>query len=86
MSELSQEIEAYEAIRGDVEAKHLGKWIVVHDRQLIGVYDSFDSAAEDAVKKFGRGPYLIRQVGAPPMTLPASVMYHPVHADNKVRV
>jgi hypothetical protein len=28
------------------------------------------------VQKFGSGPYLIRQVGASPIVLPASVMYN----------
>ena len=77
MAELSDEIAAYATMKHDLEAKHLGKWVLVHDRQLIGVYDSSESAAEEAVRQFGRGPYLIRQVGAPPITLPASVMYCP---------
>ena len=46
----------------------------------IGVYDAFETAAKEAVGHFGRGPYLIRQVGAPPVVLPASVMYRPVYA------
>lgn len=76
MAELDQEISAYEGMRSELEAHHMGKWIVVHDFALIGVFDSFESAAQDAVAKFGRGPYLIRQVGAPPVTLPASLVYH----------
>jgi hypothetical protein len=78
MAELSEEIAAYEQMRGDLEAKHLGKWVLVHDKTLVGIYDTFEAAADVAVRKFGRGPYLIRQIGAPPLTLPASVMYHPV--------
>ena len=80
MSDLTEEIAAYESMRSDLESKNMGKWALLRDRQLINVYDSFEAAAEDAVKKFGRGPYLIRQVGAPPITLPASVMYRSVHA------
>ncbi len=78
MAELSEEIAAYEQMRGDLEAKHLGKWVLVYDKNLVGIYDTFEAAADVAVRKFGRGPYLIRQIGAPPLTLPASVMYHPV--------
>ena len=80
MSELNEEITAYENFRSDLEANHMGKWVIVHDRKLIGIYDSFELATEDAVRKFGRGPFLIRQVGAPPLTLPASVMYCVSHA------
>jgi hypothetical protein len=86
MAELKDEIAAYETIRADLEAKALGKWVVVHDRQLIGLFDSFEVAAQKAVREFGRGPYLIRQIGAGSISLPASVMYNFVHADSTVRV
>lgn len=79
MSEIKEEIAAYDKIRAQLEEEHMGEWVLFHDLQLVGTYKSFDGAAEDAVKKFGRGPYLIRQVGAPALTLPASVMYAPVY-------
>ena len=81
MTLLSDQISAYEEMRGCLETDHFGKWVVVYDEDLAGIYESFEAAAEDAVKRFGRGPYLIRQVGAPPMALPASVLYRPVNAD-----
>jgi hypothetical protein len=86
MSEIDRDIAAYEYLRDDLESKHMAKWVVVHSGELDDIYGSFESAAEEAVKKFGRGPYLIRQVGAPPVTLPASVMYHPVYAEDEMRV
>lgn len=76
MPDIDNEISAYEQMRDDLESRYMGKWIVIHDGNLVGTYDSFEVAASDAVTKFGRGPYLIRQVGAPPITLPASVMYN----------
>ena len=82
MAELDEEIAAYEAMKGDLEADSIGKWALFHEQALEGLYDSFEDAAEDAVRQFGRGPYLIRQIGAPPLTLPASVMYHPDHGAN----
>src|SRR6266852_4059439 len=83
MPELDVEISAYDSMREKLESEHMGKWVLLHDRQLVGVYDSFDIAAEEAVKRFGGGPYLIRQVGARQITLPASVMYQPTHGPNK---
>jgi hypothetical protein len=80
MAEIDNEIHAYEAMREKLETEHMGKWVLVRQEKLIGVYDSVDAAAEDAVRQFGRGPYLIRQIGAPPVTLPASVMYSRTHA------
>ena len=78
MSTLTEEIAAYEGMRSHLESEHLGKWVVVYEEALVGVYESFEDATSEAVKRFGRGPYLIREVGAPPVTLPASVLYHPV--------
>ena len=80
MANVEKDIAAYDKLQAELETKHTGKWVLLHNEALIAVYDSFEAAAEDAVKRFGRGPYLIRQVGAPPITLPASVMYNIRHA------
>jgi hypothetical protein len=82
MSELSDDIAAYDIIRADLESERLGKWVLVHSKELQGTFDTFDEAAREAVHRFGRGPYLIRQIGAGAITLPASVMYHPVYAEH----
>jgi hypothetical protein len=79
MAEIDVEIAAYEAMRGKLEADSMGKWVLLQDQKLVGMYDSFEKAAEDAVRRFKSGPYLIRQVGAPPVTLPASVMFNLSH-------
>ena len=79
--ELTREIAAYEGMRTKLEADHRMRWAVVHAEELVGIYGTFESAAYDAMQRFGRGPYLIRQIGAPPMHLPASVSYQPVRAD-----
>ncbi len=75
MSTLSDEISTYESLRAELEASHMGKWVVVREKDLVGVFEDFQQAAGEAVRRFGRGPYLIRQVGAPSATLPASVVY-----------
>jgi hypothetical protein len=86
MAELDQEIAAFEGMSKELETHHMGKWVLIHDLKLTDIYDSLESAAEDAVRKFGRGPYLIRQIGAPPVVLPASVMYRPDYGTSKVRI
>jgi hypothetical protein len=86
MANLTDEINAYEAARSDLESKYLGRWVLMHERKLVDTYDCFENAADQAVRRFGRGPYLIRQVGAQSVSLPVSVLYNPVHEDNGVRV
>lgn len=78
---LKAEMAAYERMRSDLEIEHLGEWVVVHGGKVIGTYDDFQEAAGTAVERFGRGPYLIKRIGEPPLTLPASLLYRPVHAD-----
>jgi hypothetical protein len=75
MAELSRDLAAFEAMRTELQQDHNVQWVVFFDAKLAGIYDSFNAAAADAVARFGRGPYLIRQVGAPEFTLPASVAY-----------
>ncbi len=73
MSTLSNQIAAYDAMRDVLETDYFGQWVVFHDGTFVNTYETFEQAAEDAVRRFGRGPYLIRQVGAPPVKLPARV-------------
>jgi hypothetical protein len=75
MADLNAEIAAFERMREDLEAQSMGKWALVHDEKLFDLYESFELAAESAVHNFGAGPYLIRQIGAPPLALPASLVY-----------
>ena len=75
MTTLDHQIAAYEEMRDTLEAEHHFKWVVFHSGKLIGSFESFQDAADTAVRRFGRGPYLIRQVGAPPKRLPPSVQF-----------
>ncbi len=72
---IDEEIAAYETVRSDLERDHDGKWVVFYGQKLIGVFDDFAQASRAAAIRFGRGPYLIRQIGASPLVLPASVAY-----------
>lgn len=82
MTTLSKQIAAYEEMKDVLETDHFSEWVVFYGGELVNTYESFEAAAEDAVRKFGRGPYLIRQVGAPPIRLPASLQFRPVHAND----
>ncbi len=68
---IAEEIAAYEKMREDLEAKHLKEWIVIYKGELIGTYLDFQEAAAVAIERFGRGPYLIRQVGVEDVIRPS---------------
>lgn len=76
MSDLKKDIEFYTTKKEELELAHTGKWVLISDQKVVGIHNSFENAAGEAARLFGDGPYLIRQIGALPIILPASVMYH----------
>ena len=80
MTVLSAEIAAYDRARPDLEAKHRGQWAVFHSGRFVGVYPDFESAASEAVERFGAGPYLIRQIGVEAIQLSSTMVFRPAHA------
>ena len=80
MDALSKQIEAYEEMRDQLEMDHFGEWVVFHDEQLVDTYPSFPDASRDAARRYGLGPYLIRQVGASRVArLPSSLQFGPIY-------
>lgn len=81
VSSLNNEIAAYARMKTKLEAECLGSWVVIRNEAVVGTFDSLETAAPFALGRFGRGPFLIREVGAPPAALPASVLYRPITED-----
>lgn len=76
VTSLDRDIAAFEENRNRLEASSMAQWVLIHDATVVGTFDSFEAAADQAVEQFGEGPFLIRQVGSSGVALPASVMYH----------
>jgi len=71
---LEQEIARYGQLGADAQ-RYKGKWVLISGDTVAGFFESFASAAIEATRKYGRGPYLIREVGVEDVVLPASVVY-----------
>ncbi|MGI9440310.1 MAG: hypothetical protein ACR2OT_04955 [Parvibaculales bacterium] len=71
---LEKNIQAFEEHLSELENHHKGKWVLFYDGEFIDAFDDFNNAAVYAVKEYGRGPYLIREIGAPPPKLSTLVM------------
>ena len=67
---LEQNIAAYERMQDQLEAEHIGRWVVVDNEQFIDAFHDFQDAADLVIEKIGPG-CLLRQVGRPPAQLPA---------------
>ena len=73
---LDEQIAVYDSMREALEREHMGKWIVVHGGVVAGYFETHWDAAEAAVQRFGDGPYLIREIGAPDaLQIPAAVQF-----------
>jgi hypothetical protein len=79
MALLRKDIAAFERMRSELETRHANQWVVFHDGSLEGVFADFEAAATTAVERFDEGPYLIRQVGAAPISLPGGMIFTPAH-------
>ena len=77
MAVLDVEIARYEVLQADLEREHLGKWALISGEELVGVFETFEDAGAVAARRYGRGPYLIRKIGAPPLRLPPRMGYNP---------
>ena len=65
-----EQMMAYDDMKDELEQKYSGKWVVICNSELLGVYESFDEARK-ATKDAGFN-YLnccIRQAGVEPMPI-----------------
>jgi hypothetical protein len=75
MSDLKENIAAFETERDSLEARFQGRWVVFHERRLAADHATFDEAASDATARFDPGTFMIRQVGAEIPALPSSLLF-----------
>jgi hypothetical protein len=63
---LTENISEYKRLHERLEREHHDEYARVREGALVGVFADFDKAAGEALKRFGKGPYLIRRIGADP--------------------
>jgi len=80
MTVLEDDIAAFDRMRAELETAHYKQWVVFRCGRFVDAYPDFETAAATAVEQFDAGPYLIRQVGAPPaVQLPGGMVFTPAH-------
>ena len=42
MDAIRREMAAYDEMRAELEAEHLGKWVIVRNRELVDIYETFE--------------------------------------------
>ena len=72
---LESELAALENNRQHLEREHPGKFVLIHGDEVVGTYDDFGKAADEGLRRFGREPFLIRQIGAEQVEIPTAVVH-----------
>jgi hypothetical protein len=62
---LDADIRAFQALQKKLEREHLDEFVVFYHGKFVGAFPDFNSAGREALSRFGKGPYLIQQVGSP---------------------
>ena len=77
---LDENIEAFLEMSDELNEHHLYKFVLIHNRELIGSFDTLDDVVKEAMKKLDDNDhYLIRQVGMPSkVSMLASAVFFPV--------
>jgi len=44
--------------------EHEGKWVVIHQDRVAGIWQTFEDALKAAYKEFGLNPFMVKQIHA----------------------
>ena len=62
IKKLKKEIETYEAHKVELIAEHKGKFALIKDNQVIGIFSTNTEATYLGKESFGREPFLVKQI------------------------
>jgi hypothetical protein len=62
VNELQDEIRTFEANRERLLGEALGKYVLIHGDQILGIYDTEGDAIKEGYKEVGNVPFLVRRV------------------------
>ena len=83
MATLEENVAAYEEMRDELETNHMHQWVVIYDKELVGTFTDFQEAANEAVTRFGSGPYHIKKIGEPPLQIAPTLRFTLTHAHDR---
>ena len=59
---LEREIAYYNEHRDELIEKHLGRFVLVKDESLIGVFNTIEQAISEGARRYGLSSFLVREV------------------------
>ncbi len=76
-SQLHKNRAAYIAIKEEMEAEHFGRAALLHDGEIVEIYNDSGDAYAIGCEKFGLGNFSIENIGEPPISLGVFTMCLP---------
>ena len=76
-SQLVKNRVAYNAIKEEMEAEHFGRAALLHDGEVVEIYNDSGDAYAIGCEKFGLGNFSIEKIGEPPISLGVFTMCLP---------
>ncbi len=69
IAELEKNQEAYDAVKDQMEAEHWGRTVLLHDGNVVAIYNDEGDAYDIGCEKFGLGRFSLHYVGRQPVDL-----------------
>lgn len=67
--QLQRNRKAYEKVRNKMESEHSGRFALMHDGEIVGIYNDSGDAYSIGCDKFGLGDFSIESIGESPISL-----------------
>ena len=74
-NQLDRNQEAYEAIRSDMEDKYMNRVVLMHDGEVVEVYNDSGDAYKVGCEKYGLGRFSLMNIGEKPINLGFFTMF-----------
>lgn len=59
---LEKERKFFDRKKAELIDDHLGKFVVIKENEMIGVFNTIEEAMSDGARRFGLSPFLVRQI------------------------
>ena len=59
---LKDELRTFESRRDELLGTSLGRWVLIHDGELVGAFETQADAINIGYQRFGNVPFLVKQV------------------------
>ena len=67
--QLEKNRKAYEAVKDKLESKEFGRVALLHDGQVVAIYNDSGDAYDIGCERYGLGDFSMQKIGEPPVSL-----------------